>query len=284
MEQTAFVSLGTVRGINATPLPLVENHPEHHNTRIDGVFWRTLQSPLFWMSSAATALAAFCRTAPIPSSIRQTLFAPVLGLGLVAFGFAVCRQRKHLWYEISLASTMLLVGLGCHTWYDKIHPHVILGAIPLHNQAHESEFSKRGIRAVLSLVEDHEAESSSIFSEPVVETEWQAHHIDFLRLPTADLTPPSIDKLKHAVAFIDRQAKANKITYVHCKAGRGRSATVVICYLLKHGSAGIVQYSAEPDMVKKAIAFVRHKRPQIYLTASQKLAIRTYYAQECQQV
>ena len=57
---------------------------------------------------------------------------------------------------------------------------------------------------------------------------------------------------------------------MHCKAGRGRSTTVVLCYLVKYKGM-------TPG---EALAMVRGKRPQIHLaqvlvlSCSQNLALR----------
>ena len=53
-------------------------------------------------------------------------------------------------------------------------------------------------------------------------------------MPTIDFTHPAYDDVSKAVAFIEEQTKAGKIVYIHCKAGRGRSATVAICWLMHH--------------------------------------------------
>lgn len=44
---------------------------------------------------------------------------------------------------------------------------------------------------------------------------------------------PSQNMLSEGVDFIDRNITADRIVYVHCKAGRSRSATLVSCYLMK---------------------------------------------------
>ena len=55
-----------------------------------------------------------------------------------------------------------------------------------------------------------------------------------MRLDTTDLgVAPSQDKLLTGVDFIQRHGQLNQSVYVHCKAGRARSTTVVVCYLMK---------------------------------------------------
>lgn len=52
-------------------------------------------------------------------------------------------------------------------------------------------------------------------------------------IPTRDyLFSLSFDDICQAVDFI--HVKSGKTTYVHCKVGRGRSTTIVRCYLVEH--------------------------------------------------
>ncbi|KAI2803104.1 Phosphatidylglycerophosphatase and protein-tyrosine phosphatase 1, partial [Blomia tropicalis] len=55
--------------------------------------------------------------------------------------------------------------------------------------------------------------------------------------------------------------------YVHCKAGRTRSATLVACYLIK-------RYGLTPE---EAIRLMTMRRRQIFLHTKQKDAIETFY-------
>ena len=53
-----------------------------------------------------------------------------------------------------------------------------------------------------------------------------------LHLPTVDFTPPSLADVQSAVNFIDDHHRRGHAVYVHCKAGRGRSATIALCWLM----------------------------------------------------
>ncbi|KAI6681909.1 hypothetical protein NL676_035790 [Syzygium grande] len=68
--------------------------------------------------------------------------------------------------------------------------------------------------------------------------------------------------------FIETHLVARK-TYVHCKAGRGRSTTVVLCYLVKH----------KHMTPSTALEFVRSRRPRVLLTSSQWKAVQEYSKQ-----
>lgn len=72
-------------------------------------------------------------------------------------------------------------------------------------------------------------------------------NVDFLQLATTDIfESPCQNKLQSGVEFMNRYLPANEkmpgmpnendgspgTVYVHCKAGRTRSATLVGCYLM----------------------------------------------------
>ncbi len=62
---------------------------------------------------------------------------------------------------------------------------------------------------------------------------WAKAGIEFLQLPTRDIfEAPCQNKLHKGVEFIKRLEGIGSV-YVHCKAGRTRSATLVACYLLE---------------------------------------------------
>ncbi|GFY92713.1 phosphotyrosine protein phosphatases superfamily protein [Actinidia rufa] len=69
-------------------------------------------------------------------------------------------------------------------------------------------------------------------------------------------------------ATIEKNASCGKTTYVHCKAGRGRSTTIVLCYLVEHKQM-------TPDA---AYEYVRSIRPRVQLASSQWQAVQDYYS------
>lgn len=50
---------------------------------------------------------------------------------------------------------------------------------------------------------------------------------------TVDFQPPRLASIANGLAVIDKCRALNQTVYVHCKAGKGRSATVAACYMLK---------------------------------------------------
>jgi atypical dual specificity phosphatase len=85
------------------------------------------------------------------------------------------------------------------------------------------------VRAVVSMNEDFELKYWV-----TTRTEWQRMNINYLQLNTADiLHAPTQDKLTTGVKFINQFDGTQYSVYVHCKAGRTRSATLVACYLMQ---------------------------------------------------
>eukprot|EP01126_Amoeba_proteus_P024614 TRINITY_DN2474_c0_g1_i8.p1 TRINITY_DN2474_c0_g1~~TRINITY_DN2474_c0_g1_i8.p1 ORF type:complete len:193 (+),score=44.30 TRINITY_DN2474_c0_g1_i8:78-581(+) len=101
---------------------------------------------------------------------------------------------------------------------------------------------------------------------PVTKEVWEAHGIEALHIPTPDFCPPSLSDLREGVEFMERIVNSGKIVYVHCKAGRGRSVVVTICYLAhKKGFS-----------VDQACELLRSRRPQVNMGQAQIQACRDY--------
>ena len=90
--------------------------------------------------------------------------------------------------------------------------------------------------------------------------------IDYLHVPTSDLTAPDMDKIDSAVEFIQKQITNNQAVMVHCAAGMGRAGTILACYFVKYK-----KFSAE-----KAINKIRDERPGSIQSEVQELAIGFY--------
>lgn len=61
--------------------------------------------------------------------------------------------------------------------------------------------------------------------------------VEQLRLSTVDLTGvPSLENLHRGVEFALRHRERGGSVYVHCKAGRSRSATLAAAYLIRVGT------------------------------------------------
>ncbi|CAO2819509.1 unnamed protein product [Amaranthus hypochondriacus] len=143
-------------------------------------------------------------------------------------------------------------------WWDRIGQFVLLGAVPFPSDV--LQLKELGVHGVVTLNEPYET---------LVPTSlYHAHGIYHLVLPTRDyLFAPSMNDISQAVDFIHRNACRGWTTYVHCKAGRGRSTTIVVCYLVQHK-----QMTPED-----AYSYVRSIRPRVLLAQSQWQAVKDYY-------
>ena len=137
----------------------------------------------------------------------------------------------------------ILLGrwLRVRHWWDRIDEHVILGALPFTRDV--PRLAAEGVRATVNTCEE--------YAGPVAA--YDAAGIRQLRIPTTDFHPPRLEDIERAVAFMRECADRGETVYVHCKAGRARSATVVVCWLIE--TQGLDPRSAQ--------AFVQRHRPHI---------------------
>ncbi|KAG8477326.1 hypothetical protein CXB51_031020 [Gossypium anomalum] len=143
-------------------------------------------------------------------------------------------------------------------WWDRVDEFILLGAVPF--PADVPRLKDLGVSGVVTLNEPYET---------LVPTSlYHAHNIHHLVIPTRDyLFAPSFADICQAVDFIHENASDGKTTYVHCKAGRGRSTTIVLCYLVEHRHM-------TPDA---AYEYVRSIRPRVLLAPAQQQAVQDYY-------
>ncbi|WOH09311.1 hypothetical protein DCAR_0728767 [Daucus carota subsp. sativus] len=143
-------------------------------------------------------------------------------------------------------------------WWDRVDEFILLGAVPF--PADVQRLKELGVHGVVTLNEPYETLVSTSL--------YDAHGINHLVIPTRDyLFAPCYGDIRQAVDFIHNNASRGKTTYVHCKAGRGRSTTVVLCYLVEHKQM-------TPTV---AYEYVRSIRPRVRLASSQWQAVQDYY-------
>jgi atypical dual specificity phosphatase len=112
-------------------------------------------------------------------------------------------------------------------WWDHIDEYVIVGAYPFAMDV--ARMRAAGVRAVVNTCEEYAGPTNAYLK----------HEIDQLWIPTTDFTHPRLEDLERAVEFVQKHSEAKQTVYIHCKAGRARSATVAICWLIKHRSLSV---------------------------------------------
>ncbi len=150
--------------------------------------------------------------------------------------------------------------LHVRRWWDQIDADVFMGAFPF--AADVPAMQRAGIGAVVNTCEE--------YGGPV--QAYRRAGIEQLRVPTIDFTPPSLDSVEQAVAFMRQQISRNRGVYVHCKAGRARSGTIVLCYLM--AAKGLTPAQAQQQILDR--------RPHAHPRLSERRVVQEFW-QKCQQ-
>jgi len=90
----------------------------------------------------------------------------------------------------------------------------------------------------------------------------------YLSLPVLDATAPTVEQLNTAVVWITERLSHGPV-FVHCALGHGRSASVVIAYLL---------HSGRVTSVRDGLRLIRQLRRGVGLSTSQRQALQRWCA------
>ena len=112
---------------------------------------------------------------------------------------------------------------------------------------------KQGVKSIVTMTENSLPDS------------W-VKDVNYLHVPTPDLTAPDMDRIDTAVEFIHEQITNKEAVMVHCAAGMGRAGTILACYLVKY----------QKHSAKDAIQKIRKERPGSIQSDVQEMAIGFY--------
>ncbi len=148
------------------------------------------------------------------------------------------RLKARLLFVPTLSWNILLGrALKLRHWWDEIDPAVVLGALPFGRDVPKLVAS--GVTAVVNTCEE--------YAGPVAA--YERFGIRQFHMPTIDFTHPKLADVENAVEFIEKELEQGGKVYVHCKAGRGRSATVVACWLI--AARGLSRHEAQRLLSQK---------------------------------
>lgn len=118
-----------------------------------------------------------------------------------------------------------------------------------------------GIRYVINLIEENERKQGDPF--PSIEDALIRYakrvgiNVTCVRRPIKDFTAPAPEYIRNILDEIDDAVSQGKGVYVHCWGGKGRTGTVVGCYLARHG------YAQGQDVLK-LIEKLRRNDPEFH--------------------
>jgi protein-tyrosine phosphatase len=160
--------------------------------------------------------------------------------------------------------------------WNWITDQIILGALPIKSKwgfwgghhikiVKQAQAQHKPLGLVLSAVQSFEIEGQGLPFKPVSFEDWQKQHVHQHRVDIPDFSANvSWEDVWVAVQRIDQTLKTGQSVYIHCKAGRGRSWMILMCYLTTLGG---MDFSAAEKLLKsrrnrvspslKQIQFVR---------------------------
>jgi len=151
----------------------------------------------------------------------------------------------------------MLLGrwLKIRHWWDRIDDHVVLGAFPFARDVPNLQCD--GVTDVINTCQEYAGPQAA----------YEKAGITQLRLPTVDFNHPSLENVVKGVEFIQSVAEKGGTVYVHCKAGRARSATIVLCWLMK-------SQEMTPD---EAQQFILEQRPHADPRLARRPVVQEFY-------
>jgi atypical dual specificity phosphatase len=198
---------------------------------------------------------------------RHLLFTLLL---LVASSYAISSNYtekiiKIAKYEFSLYYTKMTQK----NWWTKIEPYnIYLGALPLESEGHKDKIVSLGVNSILSMVEDFELEEGFL-NIPVKHKQWKEAGLDIKHIKAIDFNPLKKEEIEAGIAFLYSEHRKGHCVYVHCKAGRGRSATILVAFLMEHENISLYE----------SICRLKDQRPEINLNTYQQQALIHYYSE-----
>ena len=171
-------------------------------------------------------------------------------------------MARSLFFPTLMWNILLGRLLNVREWWSRIDDTLYLGALPFPSDV--PRLAGLGVKGVINTCEEYRG--------PV--RAYRSHSIDQLRIPVVDYCSPTREQLQESLHYIERHRAQGSMVYVHCKAGRGRSATVALCWLVK--SQGMTPSDAMKELIKRRRHVSRniHRRQAVLEVAGSVPAAR----------
>lgn len=166
----------------------------------------------------------------------------------------------------TLAYNLLMERWSSRRWFDRVDENLILGALPFRSMTKQL-VEEEGVGGVITMNEEYETRLLCNSAQ-----EWQEAGVEQLCLRTVDLVGiPSLENLHRGADFAVRHREQGHTVYVHCKAGRCRSATMVAAILIR-------VYCVTPEEACERLVSLR---PHVILRPAQRSLLKDFYSQVC---
>ena len=127
-------------------------------------------------------------------------------------------------------------GVPSWHWTELEGTSLYLGTVPTSDEQLQ-ELRDEGVRAVVSLNQRWEPQAPQGVRAACVR-----QGLSHLSIPTPDYSAPSLETIQKACDFIRHHVGGGSRVYIHCNAGRGRSAVCVLAFLME--SRGLSAHAA----------------------------------------
>jgi len=146
------------------------------------------------------------------------------------------------------------ISHSTNAWMSEIDDNIILGALP---RGKAQQLWEMGVGLVINTCEEWDGNRD----------EYKTMGIDQVILETIDYTSPQLKDAERAVQAIQLFLADNPKgkVYIHCKAGRGRSVTILLCWYISKGFSPL-----------QAQRLLSDKRPQVSSRCWKRRVIKEY--------
>jgi ADP-ribosyl-[dinitrogen reductase] hydrolase len=136
---------------------------------------------------------------------------------------------------------------------------------PDENRARIESLWNAGVRTFINLMAENEKHSAGQAFAPYEDivrdlAKTSNEEVNCLRFPIRDLSVPTPDEMATILDAIDRSLARDRLAYVHCFGGIGRTGTVVCSWLLERGLATVDTVFTDISEIRYADKEAGHRR------------------------